>query len=439
MATTPMNSVLPHLRRAALRADGDGPTDGLLLEAFLARRDEAAFAALLRRHGRMVLGVCRRVLGNRHDAEDAFQATFLVLARKAATVEPRERVGNWLYGVAYRTALDARAADYRRRKRERPLEHMPEPVAAPQETWPELRFLLDQELSRLPDKYRTPVVLCELEGRTRKEVARQLAIPEGTLSSRLAAARRLLAARLTRRGVVLSGGALAVLLARNAASAAVPPALATSTVKAATLLAAGKTAAGLVSAEAAALAKGVIQSMFLSKLKLGAATLLAAGLVTFGAGALTYGALADQTTKPPAGAPREGQAGGAEQKKADAAKDGARPKEQGAGDKGKAGGREKVTLTGKVEKKDVERTRDDGTTFTATVYYLAEKDGNKVQLPAPRRNDAGQLLDDYDLAEFIDKEVVVTGQAVLARKSEKVDAARQATRLLVISEIKLKK
>src|SRR5262249_42961899 len=156
------------LRRAALLRDGGGMTDGQLLECFLTRRDEAAFAALVRRHGPMVLGVCRRMLHNPHDAEDAFQATFPVLGRKAATIARRELLGNWLYGVAYRTALDARAAAARRRVREKQVSEMPEPEAsASEDVWRDLRPLLDEELSRLPDKYRVPVVLCDLEGRTR--------------------------------------------------------------------------------------------------------------------------------------------------------------------------------------------------------------------------------------------------------------------------------
>src|SRR5262249_51181418 len=157
----------------------------------------AAFAALLRRHGPMVLGVCRRLVSNASDAEDAFQATFLVLARKAASVVPRELVGNWLYGVAYRTALKAEALSARRRAVERQVEAVPDPPTSPEQVGRDLRPLLDRELERLPAKYRVPVVLCDLEGRTRREVAGQLGIPEGTLSSRLAAARKLLAGRLS--------------------------------------------------------------------------------------------------------------------------------------------------------------------------------------------------------------------------------------------------
>src|SRR5262245_61736600 len=146
------------LRRAVLSLDG-GPSDGQLLECFVAGRDEAAFAALVRRHGPMVLGVCRRVAGDFHDAEDAFQATFLVLARRADCVRPREQVGNWLYGVAYRTATKARAV--RLRRRERPAEDAPEPATTEEIPDAELKAVLDRELERLPEIYRVPVVLCE--------------------------------------------------------------------------------------------------------------------------------------------------------------------------------------------------------------------------------------------------------------------------------------
>ncbi len=271
----PWSSLLQQLRRAALRHDGGGMTDGQLLECYLAQRDEAAFTALVRRHGPMVLGVCRRVLHNSHDAEDAFQATFLVLVRKAAAIARRELLGNWLYGVAYRTALDARAAAARRREHEKQVNEMPEaqaPDAA--EVWRDLRPLLDQELNRLPDKLRVAVVLCDLEGRTRKEVARQLGIPEGTLSGRLTTARRLLAERLTRRGLTLSGTALAAVLTQGTASAGVPASLLAAMVQSAR----GAVAAG-VSAEVAALAEGVIRAMFVTKMKIATALLLATGAI----------------------------------------------------------------------------------------------------------------------------------------------------------------
>jgi RNA polymerase sigma factor (sigma-70 family) len=276
-----MSKVLQNLRRAALARDGAGLTDGELLEGFLALRDGAYFEALVRRHGPMVLGVCRRVLRDPHDAEDAFQATFLVLVRRAAAVVPRELVGNWLYGVAYRTALEAKRAAARRRARERQVNDMPHPTVEPEPGWQELRPLLDRELSRLPDKYRVPVVLCDLEGWTRKEAARQLSLPEGTVSGRLTTARRLLARRLARQGVTLSGGTLGVVLANGSASAAVPPALLASTVQAAALT------AGAVSAPVAALADGMVKLLSAAKLKALTALLLAVSALG-GAGWATY-------------------------------------------------------------------------------------------------------------------------------------------------------
>src|SRR5262245_14060918 len=272
MATGQMSGVVRHLRRAALLQDGGGMTDGQLLECFITRRDEAAFETLVRRHAPMVLGVCRRVLRHPQDAEDAFQATFLVLARKAAALGQRELVGNWRYEAAYRAAMEAKAV--RRRVKERQVSAMPEPVAAEEaEVWRDLRPVLDRELNRLPDRYRVPVVLCDLEGRTRRDVARQLGLPEGTLSGRLTTARRLLAKRLARHGVALSAGALAAVLSQHAAAAGVPAPLVVPTVQAAALLAAGETAAGLVSAKVAALTEGVLKAMLMTRLRVTAGVL----------------------------------------------------------------------------------------------------------------------------------------------------------------------
>jgi RNA polymerase sigma factor (sigma-70 family) len=251
--TTRLPRVLEHFRQTG------GLTDGELLARFVAGRDEAAFAMLLQRHGPMVLGVCRRVLGHVHDAEDAFQATFLVLARKASAVVKRESVGSFLYGVAYRTTLEACTAIARRRAREKQVKDMPHPHVAPAEV-PGWQPLLDRELSRLPEKYRAAIVLCTLEGRSRKEAARLLAVPEGTLSSRLAAGRQLLAKRLLRQGLALSGGALV----GGVAPAPVPAALAGGTVRAAALVAAGQLTAAT---PPVVLMKGVMKAMLLDKLK----------------------------------------------------------------------------------------------------------------------------------------------------------------------------
>jgi RNA polymerase sigma factor (sigma-70 family) len=279
-----------------LRPEESVLTDGQLLGAFIEHQDEAAFEVLLHRHGPMVLGVCRRILRNYHDAEDAFQATFLILLRKAATLTSREAVASWLYGVAYRTALKARAIAVQRRRRERPETERPEPAVCfrdPCESW---QPLLDQEVNRLPLRYRLPLLLCDLEGKTRKEAARELGWPEGTVSGRLARARSLLARRLTRRGVALSGATLATLnLGPEAAAAVWRTALFRSTVKAAGLLAAGQGVAGGISAPVATLMEGVLKTMLFTKLKIAALALL--GVIALCLGGLVYRTQA----APPAG------------------------------------------------------------------------------------------------------------------------------------------
>jgi RNA polymerase sigma factor (sigma-70 family) len=292
MPTAPL-SLIPALRRVIAARGVADATDADLLTAFVTDRDAEAFAALVRRHGPMVLGVCRRVVHDPDAADDAFQATFLVLARRAGAVRPRNRVGAWLYGVAYRTALKARAVRARRRTRESQVDAMPEPAAPPAaDGWAELKPILDEELARLPDRLRVPVVLCDLEGRPQRAVAGQLGIAPATLAGRLADARRTLAARLTRRGVALSAGALAALLGERASAAVVTPTLAAGVVKAAEVLAAGGAASGLVSANALQLCDGVMRMIFLSKLKAAAAAAVAVvvavgvgpGLVTARAG-----------------------------------------------------------------------------------------------------------------------------------------------------------
>jgi RNA polymerase sigma factor (sigma-70 family) len=269
-----LREVLGHLQRTLPAPEG-GPSDGQLLARFVAAHDEAAFAALLRRHGGMVLGVARRVVRHAQDAEDVFQATFLILARKAGSVAQQQSVGNWLYRVAYRAALRARATSARRRAREQQVEEMPQPAFEPAQPQ-DWRSLLDEELNALPQAYRTAVVLCELEGVPRKEAASRLGVPEGTLSSRLAGARKLLAQRLTRRGFALPAGALGAALA-------VPPALASATARVAALVAAGQT--DTVAAPAVALMKGVLKAMLFTKLKLAAVVVLVGAL---GAGGVAY-------------------------------------------------------------------------------------------------------------------------------------------------------
>jgi RNA polymerase sigma factor (sigma-70 family) len=263
MALPQLNGVIQQLRATVAGDHGCG--DGQLLERYLTWREEAAFEALVRRHGPMVLGVCHRVLRNAHDTEDAFQATFLVLVRKAESIRPRDQVGNWLYGVAYRTALKAKAMAAKQAARERT---RPRPELLLDEPVPDWIPLLDRELSKLPDKYRAPVVLCDLEGKTRKDAACALGWPEGTLSTRLTRARALLGERLARRGVTLAGG-VALALAGSAAPANVLPALAPS-------------------AKVVALTEGVLKTMLLTKLKTALVVALALLIVGLGVGAGAY-------------------------------------------------------------------------------------------------------------------------------------------------------
>ena len=295
MPTSTMAPLLRHLRRAAFQGDAAAMSDGQLLERFLARREEAAFEAIVRRHGPMVLGVCRRVLRNGHDAEDAFQATFLVLVRKATSIVPRELVGNWLYGVAYRTALKARSMAARRRVVEGQVRDMSRSEALDTGARLDLQTRLDQELNRLPDKYRAPVILCELEGKSRRHAAIQLGIAEGTLSSRLARARQMLARRLSGPAGVLSAGAVSVALATQTVSAVVPAPLLASTVKAGALFALGEAATVVTSAKVAALTHGVLKAMFLTKLKTATAFLVMASVLALTVGAIGPALLAHPT------------------------------------------------------------------------------------------------------------------------------------------------
>jgi RNA polymerase sigma factor (sigma-70 family) len=291
MGTGPISEVVQHLRRTALLHDSAGWTDGQLLGDYLSRRDEAALATLVRRHGPMVWGVCRRVLGDYHDAEDAFQATFLVFVRKAGSIASRELLANWLHGVARQTALKARAIAAKRKMRERPMTVIPERAGAEADRWNDLQPLLDRELSRLPIKYRTVILLCDLESKTRKEAAQQLGLPEGTVASRLGRARAMLTKRLAQHGLAVSGGALATTLSQHVASARVPNSVALAAIEAASLFAAGQaSAAGAISAPAATLAEGVLKTMVAAKLKSATAMslvfvlLCAAGLLASHAG-----------------------------------------------------------------------------------------------------------------------------------------------------------
>jgi RNA polymerase sigma factor (sigma-70 family) len=292
MRTGPFATILRQMRSLALSEDAARQEDARLLDRFVAQHDEAAFEALLRRHGPMVLGVCRRLLPDPCDAEDAFQATFLVLLRQARSLGRRERVGPWLYGVARRTALHARRSAVRRQVHEKQASRPPFTEDSSDLTWRDLRPVLDDELDRLPEKYRAPVVLCYLEGKTFNEAADLLGWPAGTVAGRLARAREILRRRLTRRGVALTAGLLGVALAEKTA-AAVPPPLLVATIQTATALVAGHfPAVAAVSPSAAALMEGVLQAMFLKQLKTTLTVTLSLILLVVAAGVLTHTTLA---------------------------------------------------------------------------------------------------------------------------------------------------
>jgi RNA polymerase sigma factor (sigma-70 family) len=292
MASGSMNRMVQHLRRVVLVHGYNASSDAELLSSFIERQDEAAFAALVRRHGPMVLGVCRRVLHNHHDAEDAFQAAFLVLARKAGSVRPRDMLSNWLYGVAYRTSLKANATNVKRRAKELPLADMSNLAGPELSPWREFRPMIDEELSRLPSKYRVAVILCDLEGKTQKETAVHLGWPQGTVSARLARGRAMLGRRLVKRGVGFAAGSLAAGFPQGAALGTVPPALLESTLRAASLFTSGKAvAAGEISANVLTLTKGVLKTMMLSKIKSVLALVMLVGVLGAGTGALCFGQL----------------------------------------------------------------------------------------------------------------------------------------------------
>jgi RNA polymerase sigma factor (sigma-70 family) len=264
-----------------------GLSDAQLLERFVAGRDEAgeaAFRALVDRHGPMVLRVCRSVLHDEHDAEDAFQVTFLVLARKAGSIRKQKSIGSWLHGVAHRVALKARTAARRRRAHE---SRAAEVVAMSGETAGDaldLSPVLHEEIARLPAKYRAPIVLCYLEGMTQDQAARELDWPVGTVRGRIARARDLLRTRLTRRGLALSAGIAAVDSLGETASAAIPAALREATIQAVL----GSAAAGALSRTATLLLQAVLKKMAVTRFIQWAAPLLLIALVASGAVVFVY-------------------------------------------------------------------------------------------------------------------------------------------------------
>ncbi|WP_406693878.1 sigma-70 family RNA polymerase sigma factor [Singulisphaera sp. Ch08] len=291
MANDTTTAGLRHLSTLFSAGTTSGLSDAQLLERIktatrAARTAEAAFETLIARHGPMVLGVCRRALCDPRDVEDAFQATFLVLVRKSAVVQVDDTLGRWLYGVARRVAHRARVLAEKRRARETSSSTWEPSLPAPDAERGELLAALDDELGRLPEKYRVPVLLCDLEGLTHTEAASRLQWPVGTVKGRLAQARSLLRGRLTRRGLAPNALLLGSVI-KAEARLVVPARLAAQTLRSALPFAiGGQTAATLASATVVALSQGALRAMFLSKLKMVAIGLLASLGVTVGAGVL---------------------------------------------------------------------------------------------------------------------------------------------------------
>jgi RNA polymerase sigma factor (sigma-70 family) len=293
MTTSSTNVVLRHIREVVAAQNSGHLSDQQLLQRFLTDQEEAAFAGLVRRHGTLVLGVCRRVLHNLHDAEDAFQATFLILARRAASIQKQESLGSWLHGVAYRVALKARTRTANRKQHE--LKEASGLVAnsLADVKGSELVEALDEELQHLPQRLKAPLVLCYLEGRTRDEAAVQLGWSVSTLRRRLEQGRDLLRSRLVHRGLTLPAALLTAAMTASA-DAPVPAALAVCTIRAGVQSAAGSAGIRVGWAQSVGLAEGVLQSLAVSKLKVATVCMLLAGVAALAIGAFT----------PPAGAPR---------------------------------------------------------------------------------------------------------------------------------------
>jgi RNA polymerase sigma factor (sigma-70 family) len=282
-------------RRSRTVPTPDPSGDRRLLRRFVASGDGAAFADLVQRHGPLVLSLCRRLLQDAHDAEDAFQATFLVLAQQAAAIRRPDSLASWLYGVAYRLAGKMRAQAARRRQLERRIADRPAANLAAELTWRELCAALDEELARLPDHLRTPLLLCYTEGKTQDEAARQLGWPRGTFKRRLERARELVRGRLCRRGLALSAVLTAALLADPAAGAAVPAALVERTVRAA---AAWVQTAGLAAGGVDGAVGRVLGALLVTKLLVLFAFTLAVSLFPVGPGALPLPAWARRPPDP---------------------------------------------------------------------------------------------------------------------------------------------
>lgn len=311
MSSNALEAGLRHLRSSMAAQCRNEESDEQLLHAFTARRDEDAFAVLVRRHGSMVLNVCRRVLGQQQDAEDAFQATFLLLARCATGLRKKTALAAFLHGSAYRIALTAKRSAARRRKHECEAASRPTVDPSDELSWREVRALLDKEIARLPEKYRTVFVLCCLEDLSQAEAARRLGVNERTLSSRLMEARKRLGQRLARRGVELTA-VLAVTVWGHPSAMALPPLLMTTTIRASLAIGMTETLAGAASASVAELAGCAAAAMRMGKAKTATLVLLAVSVFT-GVSAWAYRGLSASVFSPsvqPAAPPTTGSSEG---------------------------------------------------------------------------------------------------------------------------------
>ncbi|MCI0642145.1 MAG: sigma-70 family RNA polymerase sigma factor [Gemmataceae bacterium] len=402
-----LTKTVERLRRLVSRGQNVCQTDRQLLQRFAKCSDEEAFGALVRRHGALVLGVCRRVLGQAQDAEDAFQATFLVLARKAGKLHWQDCVKNWLHGVAYRVSLKARSRGLRRKQKE---QQAVLDVASPnlESQWDGMRGLLDEELAKLPAKYRAPLLLCYLEGKTRDEAAEELGWSPGSVKGRLERGRELLRQRLLRRGLPLSAVLCASFLAESAATAAVPPALFTATVEAGLAYAAGSVV--VLSDSVLQLAQGVINAMLIAKVKTSMIGLCLVAVLGLGSSWIAQSALADRSDSGAVVAPADPFAQDGERKK-----DGERAQEKGKKD-------------GERPKEGDKRPRDGETPGVRVLFRSADLEKGTITVAGARDGDRGELT--YSLAKKDIPVTTSTGHTV------KLNDLRQNT-LLVLQLSKL--
>jgi RNA polymerase sigma factor (sigma-70 family) len=405
MATAQLGLCIRHIRDLAADSKKSEQTDGDLLRAFLRANDQAAFETLLVRHGPMVLRVCRRTLANAHDAEDVLQATFLVLARQAASIRKRESLASWLHGVAYRMARNAQRAAARRRGHEAHAKATLPADPALSTALQELQMLLDEEIAALPEVLRAPFILCCLEHKSNAEAARQLGLKEATVGMRLTRARRLLQQRLTRRGVSLTAVLAAVTVGARDAGAAISGSLVGSTARAAVRLVAGGTlTAGLVPAGVANLVKGAKQAMFLGKCKSAILVLLCAGLAVAGLG---MAALRGVRAEPPAPAR---QTSASEEAKKDRPKPAVTEAEKNPG--------EKVTVHGRV-------LGPDGKPFAGAQLYLSDSGRERTKFPVRTTSGADGRFEFTFAKTELDRTYSdnPTGQVLAAAKGYGFDVA----------------